>query len=724
MRTLELKNIVLLLQIQLANGFTNNFISNDKLGSTNSHIESSHFSVDKVLDQFSPCTSALITPNKSAVFDIKPRLNPIFAFNGGRLDNNSILSTADFVRKYISKQCWIFIVLLPERDESFLAFDGDIDENEPVVNFIYNQLQRIRLTNHDCCVPKYYIFLTTLKDEFVYHFIRILPSQVLNFMEFVVAEVALCVSGLVVLSEIIDDQVVLHFINHYYFFPRADISHPSYSITCMDVVFSNCMEKLDTVAEFVSKLNKYFWITDLLKIIPNSSFREGSKNGHFHKTVENLAILFRSSTPVNFDDFFGLWILEEVFRDLNQSENLSPNFVLHRKKELYMNPLYTEIIIYDEVGFSFLSCHKVHRYLSPLNPLTSPFDNITWIFALCTCVSVILITGSRSSSRTLSGFVTMGICMENSILLVYQSSLFGKKYGTFSAIIFGVFMIFFGTMLTNWYKTSFTKEIIIPAKYHAPWKTFYDIRNFKIWMPVEAVLSNSQFQTLADEQLHYWFYMRLTAQLTRLAEYEGKSKIGRENRDVALAFLNGIKEEEITSNGRQEKQLKPLRYRDVTEFVNNLTICDNAAYMDLPENIENILHFMNDNGKEKVFLQGDGGFFSAIHGWSSESIKNNYAWHRIKVMISSGIYSFWEKWFKMAMPIKLFQHYANWTYPKVDKVAKLDFSSKISTAFYIFGILVVICILSLFAEFVFHKALPKSLIMHNLDKVREQIKKV
>lgn len=55
-------------------------------------------------------------------------------------------------------------------------------------------------------------------------------------------------------------------------------------------------------------------------------------------------------------------------------------------------------------------------------------------------------------------------------------------------------------------------------------------------------------------------------------------------------------------------------------------------------------------------------------------------------MISSGIYSHLEAWFRSGKPNKLFHYYANWTRPKFTRVSQLDSSSKIMAGFYICGV--------------------------------------
>lgn len=676
--------------------------------------------ISLLLEHFPNCTTILVKPNSTAEFDLQLKLNPIIlrsaSFDSKRLKNYQ-LNTTNFRRRYAVKHCYLFVLLLPESDTSFPDFNTSSKLRKTWawsdhVKY-FNKIQQISDTGY----PQYCLLLTTIKE----HVKRWLSEasfrnsfHTVHFMEFVIVEVSLTkskVSYLSAVDEADQPHFMLYYHNRLYSNLTMSLSAPWYEIKCFDPQFDNCYEKLGTVSESISYLNKYFWAMKQRKdkvasnIIQSPTLTSMREN-YFNKIVTFYEKVTQATSPTTFDDFFDFWILEDVLKYRNKSDRGESYgiYALHQKQEVYfINPLnHPNVIVQGEVTFSFLSCHNVHRYSSTLSALTSPFDNVTWIVILLTFTSLTILgdqRGSNSNMLLLRGLFSFGICVENSVLSAYQSRLFGRQRYPTEKLVTGLFAILIGSILTNWYKTCFTKEMIVPAIYTSTWRTAFDVRHFTILIPIDAVLQIPPVNNMKDrDQSSYMFYMFFGMQLQKLIGYEGQSKVFKEYSETAEAFYNGTPDGKV---GVIKPAIKPVWYEDVAYFVNNMTICDEVAYMDRAENVVTLLPFLNDNANGKVFLRGDVGFLSTLHGWWSYPIRNSYVWNRIKVMMSSGIYSYWENWFKTVKPIKLFHHYANWTYPKVDTVAKLDFSSKISTAFYICGICLVVSIFALVWE-IFH----------------------
>lgn len=133
--------------------------------------------------------------------------------------------------------------------------------------------------------------------------------------------------------------------------------------------------------------------------------------------------------------------------------------------------------------------------------------------------------------------------------------------------------------------------------------------------------------------------------------------------------------------------------------------------MDTNENIAVITSFLNDHQQKVTYVKGDGdSLFSEIRGWLVAPVRDNYVEKRLKIFTSSGILTHWKIMYSMWKPIKLLGHYANWTGPKVEPVSRLNFSSKITTGFYVCGIGLIICVLILFAEVGKHIYVTKSVI--------------
>lgn len=115
--------------------------------------------------------------------------------------------------------------------------------------------------------------------------------------------------------------------------------------------------------------------------------------------------------------------------------------------------------------------------------------------------------------------------------------------------------------------------------------------------------------------------------------------------------------------------------------------CGKVAYIDKTKNILASLPFLNDHGgKNSHFLKGTDGFFSSIKGWSLPKVRDSYVLSRFQIFLSSGIFGYWSSWYDLTRPKKIFQHYANWTHSNKSLESRLEFSSQISSGFYIYGI--------------------------------------
>ncbi|OXA41287.1 hypothetical protein Fcan01_24155 [Folsomia candida] len=130
-----------------------------------------------------------------------------------------------------------------------------------------------------------------------------------------------------------------------------------------------------------------------------------------------------------------------------------------------------------------------------------------------------------------------------------------------------------------------------------------------------------------------------------------------------------------------------------------LSTCGKVALVDTKENIVRITRFLNDNPGKIRYVKGDGdSFFASIHGWTMPPVRENYAEKRLKVMITSGIFSHWEFLYKLWKPKKLLDDYANWTHPRNTALSQLDFNSKITKTFYMCGLCLIISTAELIGE--------------------------
>lgn len=221
------------------------------------------------------------------------------------------------------------------------------------------------------------------------------------------------------------------------------------------------------------------------------------------------------------------------------------------------------------------------------------------------------------------------------------------------------------------------------------------IMSFQLFIGSEDVIEKTEYV--------YYRLLQFYAELQmRLPHYEGQSEILSSYENLAGAlydviddFFSGLDND---STGRGNIPVQPIWYDEPGLLVSKLSGCGKIAYFDKKNNIASLLPFLNDNIDQKAYLSGEDTFFKSIIGWKVELVRDNYAQKRLSRLIISGIYTHWENWFNLVKPRKIFHHYANWTYPRHAAVAKLDFKSKIVTAFYSYGVCIGICLIALAIE--------------------------
>ncbi|OXA49197.1 hypothetical protein Fcan01_15499 [Folsomia candida] len=137
----------------------------------------------------------------------------------------------------------------------------------------------------------------------------------------------------------------------------------------------------------------------------------------------------------------------------------------------------------------------------------------------------------------------------------------------------------------------------------------------------------------------------------------------------------------------------------------NISKChDKLVYMDTTEHILELLDYLNDNRDGIVFMKGsDDEFLLTYFGIQIDPYqRNNYVLDRLKVLISSGIYNWWEAWFRKNKKRKLFPHYANWTGPNFDALERRDFFEKFEALGKIWALSCIMCIIVYAIEWIDH----------------------
>ncbi|OXA42739.1 Leucine-rich repeat-containing protein 30 [Folsomia candida] len=496
----------------------------------------------------------------------------------------------------------------------------------------------------------------------------------------------------------------------------VELSEQWYEISCLPF---ECLYQLDTVSNNVSKLNKYFWYNPrTLYVLDHVDFT--------HLGYQKLASVTTKNT------FLAYLIFQDVLiNGLKKSKTL--HYISPIKRIRYYTSRWFNFLYYDVKSYSFVSCYGIRSSFDLGSALTGPFDVSSWtILATSFIIVVIIFTSLRRNVISDGFFLVVGISLESSVLTlqtVYETTFRRKKhYLVGSYAIIAVWIVLMGTILTNWYKTWFTMEMIIPTKYKSPWDSVINNEGITVLMTFSLLDDNYyEVQPKIDFFRYRSFYFEILLRCLEIASQDVEYKRLVHNRKTAKALAdmllyhlgynanlipimkgralsntrNSANAPQLNKSALQNIPIRPVEYDegDSYKITKTLKTCQKVALMDEKQNIAKITAFLNDNEENVVFVSGDGdSFFTTIVGWEVAPAKDSYVEIRLKVFISSGIWTHWENLYDLWRPEKLLFHYVNWTNPRVEMVSKLNFSSKIVTAFYVCGLCLIVCFVVLLGE--------------------------
>ncbi|OXA36884.1 hypothetical protein Fcan01_28328 [Folsomia candida] len=201
-----------------------------------------------------------------------------------------------------------------------------------------------------------------------------------------------------------------------------------------------------------------------------------------------------------------------------------------------------------------------------------------------------------------------------------------------------------GTMTTNVYKSSFTKELIVPNNPISPWRTVLDIVTFRFYIPIESIITSDNILRFEPAGiLEYMFYVVLESVLdfrSNCSERASSLELGYCK--VAALLHDSLKLITPKMLSVNSTQLQPVRFNRIDDFIRKLSICNQTAYLDVTENVDKVLPFLNDNADGRLYMKGEDGFLKSGYGWAIQPVRNSFVWTRLKVMMSSGMYSYWD----------------------------------------------------------------------------------
>ncbi|OXA43191.1 hypothetical protein Fcan01_22042 [Folsomia candida] len=402
---------------------------------------------------------------------------------------------------------------------------------------------------------------------------------------------------------------------------------------------ADCFDQLAQHGKHVSQLNKYFWTTmgmlaqnvlrDLFDQINMQSLRRSRNNYQ------------RLANSTSFHGFFSFLILQDTL--ISGFVNLTP---YHKFEPMQMMTFWRmggyEFVMNDVQTFSFVSCYGVKRNSATLTALSSPFDLTSWTCTgICFIMVVLILTSFLRKYISDTVFLIVGISLENSASLsVYETSFRQKGYSVFRVYtLVALWNILIGTILTNWYKTWFTMEMIVPVAYKSPWTSVMDAEGIKILMPFD-LLTGKVFDSVpvSDYFLYKVFYMqilfrcdlirqdrkrqvaqRITATnlFNRLKPHFGMENSLKTVRNVTFPPTSSLSKP-YDKNALLDYPIQPVEYdqRDSYGVIKRFQTCAKVALMDTKENIAAITIFLNDYQRKVAYVKGDGdSFFTTVRGW-------------------------------------------------------------------------------------------------------------
>ncbi|OXA47179.1 hypothetical protein Fcan01_18008 [Folsomia candida] len=671
----------------------------------------------RYLYPFQNCTTMLFT-SKNFVWEVTNKASsaPIIFLNydtrrTSRLGSIIYRKFSLQRRRNFAPHCWATSTILPENEY--------FTQNRKHPDFI--GLQRCFIDFN--IWSQYFILVTNV------------PSAIQKYVksEFVLSRLSLKEVIIVDITHFVGNgqKLDMNYYNIYYTMSPSvgiDYSEPWYQIDCLP---SDCFKQLTEIGKNVSRLNKYSWYTyssfdgrntrNVRDLFGHTDI--GSIQLSTHDEYRRLANL------TSFHGFLSFWILQDVV-DHNFTNYTPLHYFTPIRRLSPDNHRGINFIIYDLHSYSYVSCYKVSSNSGILNTLTSPFDRASWTLLGICCITVVAILTSVVSNCSNSVFsdsifLVAGLTMESSVLLsrrIFEARFFGNKHESIGLYtIVGLWMILVGTILTNWYKSCFTIEMIVPRIYESPWTSVTDVEGIRILMPFSLQDQyDSQMVDRAKYFLYKNFYIRLYFRCLEKSQENVAHKrliahaiTARKLYDMLLPHFEISKKGErgifaplvgnpppYNQSALQDYPIHPVKYDkgDTFEIIKSLSTCGKVALMDSKENIATITNFLNDNQKKITYVKGDDDLFNEIRGWTIFPARYSYVEERLKLMISSGIFAHWEFIYNLWRPKKLLNYYANWSHPKLEAVSRLDFDSKITPGFYIYGICLILSTISLLVE--------------------------
>ncbi|OXA60879.1 hypothetical protein Fcan01_04862 [Folsomia candida] len=662
--------------------------------------------LNSVLDIFSHCTLIVkFTTNKEDLIPLHPLLIYVENFmsipNYAHGNNNFLFKNVPFSRRrQLAKFCWTYV--FPDMGVKFLLSNL---ANSPIFPGITGSAYPIQI-----------IWLISTDQEMAYQEMQTIHAKILLYgitswgsREFYFAQPGLKIKT----------KMQFYHLNLYY---RQGAALPTLIPTSVltkfelfsqircDLKFKmECYQSIEDATDKVTTaFNKFSWVYVMwlddyhLSYIFSETFAEMQKKYFQYKQSQDWIEIAKQSESL--DDFISYTIFSESLNNITfpmkvYDKNTHIFFGKGRMRYCAGNH---QIVFIGSQSYSFLSCYGIRKENS-YKIFTDPFDKYTWI-----CIFIVILVFS-----SISGLIIWRIraCDYNGLLhfdvsivtvaVILEISLTSNIKKVVPVQIEYVFWlwIFCSMILTSFYKNTFTVEVILPYKRSPSWAHIYDLQDqgFQLFLPVKPDVEQFYDWYANGTPIDTFFSFEFSADTIAAADYKGDFPrlLGYKRFADALLASDPETGRGASSGGKNMKRIwRDLHYKWPSHIYPNLSRCeDKLAYIDEKENIKNIIPFLNDNVDGTVFMEGTDDDFLLTHYaiQIDQTPRRNFVLNRAKFLMVSGIYNWWEKWFIRTRPKKLFPYYANWTWPNIGALERLDFGSKFATTLRIWGVCCAIC---------------------------------
>ncbi|CAG7817818.1 unnamed protein product [Allacma fusca] len=426
--------------------------------------------------------------------------------------------------------------------------------------------------------------------------------------------------------------------------------------TCLP---NNCWKAIQTVHRLGCQLGKHASTFHLFNELTSTDFSAhgGSLNVTKHSTTSRKVDDSKSGSP--FQQVEPWRLFQTVFKflvgDLKFTKSTYPRikgkwkWIILKIVEptpgiANMHVWYTEFRVSRTPPFKFILSDGVTSVKLKFTLYTNPFDLNTWIsFLVANILVAIILALNAQNPKFLDQFIIATLALLGNF--VEQGLLdCTRKYTSKSMMIVLTISLLSGLVLTNGFKGFLKSSFGFANNYVTNWRYLKELENFTLYFPRRdfSRKTRSQGDVVKDSS---------TCNVKCRAF---GSQILYQNGDDLTKFLG---DSEDTS---QHYRFQCVDHNDLDSFLQQKLSKPKNAFVvythefnhywrhvktKMKEN-DGLRFAHNQHVQDDLFLQKPVSLFIP----NSIPLKHNYVGTRAKIMLSSGLFWFWEKWHRIRFP--------------------------------------------------------------------------